>query len=63
MLLPAAPSDPAPDSVPAPGVGSRGAACKDVKLNYKATGSGAGIQEWLQGKTAFAGSDSALKPE
>lgn len=40
-----------------------GAACKDVKINYKATGSGAGIQEWLQGKTAFAGSDSALKPE
>ena len=40
-----------------------GAKCKDVKLNYKATGSGAGIQEWLQGKTAFAGSDSALKPE
>lgn len=40
-----------------------GAECKDVKINYKATGSGAGIQEWLQGKTAFAGSDSALKPE
>ncbi|MEU5612287.1 phosphate ABC transporter substrate-binding protein PstS [Streptomyces sparsogenes] len=40
-----------------------GGACKDVKINYKATGSGAGIQEWLQGKTAFAGSDSALKPE
>ncbi|MCQ8833255.1 phosphate ABC transporter substrate-binding protein PstS [Streptomyces malaysiensis] len=40
-----------------------GAACKDTKLNYKATGSGAGIQEFLQGKTAFAGSDSALKPE
>lgn len=39
-----------------------GAACKDTKLNYKATGSGAGIQEFLQGKTAFAGSDSALKP-
>ncbi|GHJ30291.1 phosphate ABC transporter substrate-binding protein PstS [Streptomyces hygroscopicus subsp. hygroscopicus] len=40
-----------------------GGACKDTKLNYKATGSGAGIQEFLQGKTAFAGSDSALKPE
>ncbi|MFI1256943.1 phosphate ABC transporter substrate-binding protein PstS [Streptomyces netropsis] len=39
------------------------AACKDVQINYKPTGSGAGIQEFLQGKTAFAGSDSALKPE
>ncbi|MEV4437772.1 phosphate ABC transporter substrate-binding protein PstS [Streptomyces sp. NPDC049577] len=39
------------------------AACKDIQVNYKATGSGAGIQEFLQGKTAFAGSDSALKPE
>ncbi|GAA0450089.1 phosphate ABC transporter substrate-binding protein PstS [Streptomyces stramineus] len=39
------------------------AACKDIQINYKATGSGAGIQEFLQGKTAFAGSDSALKPE
>lgn len=39
------------------------AACKDTQINYKATGSGAGVQEFLQGKTAFAGSDSALKPE
>ncbi|KUJ65358.1 phosphate-binding protein [Streptomyces albus subsp. albus] len=39
------------------------AACGDTQVNYKATGSGAGIQEFLQGKTAFAGSDSALKPE
>ncbi|MEC4015695.1 phosphate ABC transporter substrate-binding protein PstS [Streptomyces sp. H27-D2] len=39
------------------------AACKDVQINYKPTGSGAGIQEFLQGKTGFAGSDSALKPE
>ncbi|MGI5339360.1 phosphate ABC transporter substrate-binding protein PstS [Streptomyces sp. CA-181903] len=38
-------------------------ACKDIQINYKATGSGAGIQEFLQGKTAFAGSDSPLKPE
>ncbi|MBB5940112.1 phosphate ABC transporter substrate-binding protein PstS [Streptomyces zagrosensis] len=37
--------------------------CDGTKVNYKATGSGAGIQEFLQGKTAFAGSDSALKPE
>ncbi|MFC5722647.1 phosphate ABC transporter substrate-binding protein PstS [Streptomyces gamaensis] len=39
------------------------AACKDIQVNYKPTGSGAGIQEFLAGKTAFAGSDSALKPE
>lgn len=38
-------------------------ACPEVTVNYKATGSGAGIQEFLQGKTGFAGSDSALKPE
>ncbi|MEU7164186.1 phosphate ABC transporter substrate-binding protein PstS [Streptomyces morookaense] len=39
------------------------AACKNIQINYKPTGSGAGIQEFLQGKTAFAGSDSALKPD
>ncbi|NSC22513.1 phosphate ABC transporter substrate-binding protein PstS [Streptomyces albus subsp. chlorinus] len=38
-------------------------ACGNTQLNYKPTGSGAGIQEFLQGKTAFAGSDSALKPD
>ncbi|UGY92865.1 phosphate ABC transporter substrate-binding protein PstS [Streptomyces gobiensis] len=38
-------------------------ACKETQVNYKATGSGAGIQEFLQGKTAFAGSDSALKED
>ncbi|MBO8191159.1 phosphate ABC transporter substrate-binding protein PstS [Streptomyces oryzae] len=38
-------------------------ACSSTQINYKPTGSGAGIQEFLQGKTAFAGSDSALKPE
>ncbi|GGS17743.1 phosphate-binding protein PstS [Streptomyces aureoverticillatus] len=38
-------------------------ACKDVQLNYKPDGSGAGITAFLQGQTAFAGSDSALKPE
>ncbi|MEU7584152.1 phosphate ABC transporter substrate-binding protein PstS [Streptomyces sp. NPDC041068] len=37
--------------------------CKDVQLNYNPTGSGAGITAFLQGQTAFAGSDSALKPE
>ncbi|MFT2019494.1 phosphate ABC transporter substrate-binding protein PstS [Streptomyces sp. 796.1] len=40
-----------------------GSECKDISVNYKGTGSGAGIQEFLQGKTQFAGSDSALKPE
>ena len=39
------------------------AACKGTQINYKDIGSGGGIQEWLQGTTAFAGSDSALKPE
>ncbi|KIE25134.1 phosphate-binding protein [Streptomyces sp. MUSC 125] len=38
-------------------------ACSGVQINYKGVGSGAGIQEFLQGNTAFAGSDSALKPE
>ncbi|SFJ83444.1 phosphate ABC transporter substrate-binding protein PstS [Streptomyces pini] len=39
------------------------AACEGSAINYKPTGSGAGIQEFLQGKTGFAGSDSALKEE
>ncbi|MEU2562604.1 phosphate ABC transporter substrate-binding protein PstS [Streptomyces longispororuber] len=39
------------------------AACKDVQLQYKPDGSGAGITSFLQGQTAFAGSDSALKPD
>ncbi|NBM17345.1 phosphate ABC transporter substrate-binding protein PstS [Streptomyces sp. GC420] len=39
------------------------AACEGVEINYKPIGSGGGIQEWLQGTTGFAGSDSALKPE
>ncbi|MFR9675918.1 phosphate ABC transporter substrate-binding protein PstS [Streptomyces sp. TR06-5] len=38
-------------------------ACSNTKVNYKPTGSGAGVQEFLQGTTAFAGSDSALSPE
>ncbi|WP_119293959.1 phosphate ABC transporter substrate-binding protein PstS [Streptomyces sp. YIM 130001] len=38
-------------------------ACKDVQINYKPEGSGAGVTAFLQGQTAFAGSDSALKPE
>ncbi|WP_093616485.1 phosphate ABC transporter substrate-binding protein PstS [Streptomyces indicus] len=39
------------------------AACKGVQINYKAEGSGAGVTAFLQGQTAFAGSDSALKPD
>ncbi|GHH90945.1 phosphate ABC transporter substrate-binding protein PstS [Streptomyces capillispiralis] len=39
------------------------AACKDVQVNYNPTGSGAGITAFLQGQTAFAGSDSALEAE
>lgn len=38
-------------------------ACPETKINYKPDGSGAGIQQFLQGTTAFAGSDSALTPE
>lgn len=36
--------------------------CDGSLINYKPTGSGAGIQEFLQGTTAFAGSDSLLEP-
>jgi phosphate transport system substrate-binding protein len=39
------------------------AACKTVQINYNPTGSGAGVTAFTQGQTAFAGSDSALKPE
>ncbi|BCL29080.1 phosphate ABC transporter substrate-binding protein PstS [Streptomyces aurantiacus] len=38
-------------------------ACKDVQINYKSEGSGAGVTAFTQGQVAFAGSDSALKPE
>ncbi|KIZ13777.1 phosphate ABC transporter substrate-binding protein PstS [Streptomyces natalensis] len=38
-------------------------ACKGTEINYQPTGSGAGVTTFLQGQTAFAGSDSALKPE
>ncbi|WP_406322808.1 phosphate ABC transporter substrate-binding protein PstS [Streptomyces sp. NBC_00519] len=34
-----------------------------VQINYKAGGSGAGVTSFTQGQLAFAGSDSALKPE
>ncbi|GAB2624906.1 phosphate ABC transporter substrate-binding protein PstS [Streptomyces capparidis] len=39
------------------------AACSGTTINYQANGSGAGIQNFLSGKVAFAGSDAALKPE
>lgn len=35
-------------------------ACPDTKINYTGNGSGAGQDEFLQGDTAFAGSDSPL---
>jgi phosphate transport system substrate-binding protein len=38
-------------------------ACSGATINYKGVGSGAGVQDFLQGNTAFAGSDSPLKPE
>ncbi|MEV3860588.1 phosphate ABC transporter substrate-binding protein PstS [Streptomyces sp. NPDC050095] len=38
-------------------------ACKGVQVNYKPDGSGAGVTAFNQGQVAFAGSDSALKPE
>ncbi len=39
------------------------AACKGVQINYKGSGSGAGITAFTQGQVAFAGSDSALDSE
>ncbi|RKN41837.1 phosphate ABC transporter substrate-binding protein PstS [Streptomyces hoynatensis] len=39
------------------------ASCPGGQVTYKATGSGAGVQEFLQGTTAFAGSDSVLSEE
>ncbi|MGG7574952.1 phosphate ABC transporter substrate-binding protein PstS [Streptomyces sirii] len=38
-------------------------ACPDTKINYTGNGSGDGQDEFLQGKTAFAGSDSPLSGE
>ncbi|MEU6540572.1 phosphate ABC transporter substrate-binding protein PstS [Streptomyces sp. NPDC047000] len=34
-----------------------------VQINYKGGGSGAGVTAFTQGQVAFAGSDSALKPD
>ncbi|RAJ39819.1 phosphate transport system substrate-binding protein [Kitasatospora sp. SolWspMP-SS2h] len=38
------------------------AACSSATLTYGGGGSGAGVTQFNQGKIAFAGSDSALKP-
>jgi phosphate transport system substrate-binding protein len=38
-------------------------ACPDSTINYGAVGSGQGITDFVNGQTAFAGSDSALNPE
>jgi phosphate transport system substrate-binding protein len=38
-------------------------ACSGATINYKASSSGEGIIDFNQGATAFAGSDSPLKPE
>ncbi|MEV0242019.1 phosphate ABC transporter substrate-binding protein PstS [Streptomyces sp. NPDC050674] len=38
-------------------------ACQGVQINYKGGGSGAGVTAFTQGQVAFAGSDSALKPD
>lgn len=37
--------------------------CTDATVNYQAVGSGAGREQFLQGSTAFAGSDSPIKEE
>ncbi|QHY96486.1 Phosphate-binding protein PstS 3 precursor [Streptomyces sp. S4.7] len=38
-------------------------ACSGIEINYQPIGSGGGITKFTQGQVAFAGSDSALKPE
>ena len=35
--------------------------CTGATINYQAVGSGAGREQFLQGSTAFAGSDAAIK--
>ena len=39
------------------------AACPDATIDYQATGSGAGVTDFINKQTAFAGSDSALKED
>ncbi|MGW0732324.1 phosphate ABC transporter substrate-binding protein PstS [Streptomyces sp. NPDC002851] len=38
-------------------------ACPDTRISYEANGSGAGQTDFLKGRTAFAGSDSALSAD
>ncbi|MCW2613580.1 MAG: pstS [Frankiales bacterium] len=38
-------------------------ACPGATINYQSAGSGAGIEQFIAGTTAFAGSDSALKDD
>ncbi len=38
-------------------------ACTGATIDYSPSGSGAGVQDFINNQTAFAGSDSALKPE
>jgi len=38
-------------------------ACTGATINYSPSGSGAGVQDFLNNQTAFAGSDSALKSD
>lgn len=35
----------------------------DLRIDYRAIGSGAGVREFVQGRTAFAGSDVPMKPQ
>ena len=37
--------------------------CKDAKIDYQPTGSGAGVEAFISGTADFAGSDSALKDD
>lgn len=39
------------------------AACQGVTINYNATGSGAGVKQFIANQVDWGGSDSALKPE
>jgi phosphate transport system substrate-binding protein len=38
-------------------------ACSGANINYNAVGSGQGVTDFVNGQTAFAGSDSALNPD
>lgn len=37
--------------------------CEGATINYQSNGSGAGVEQFIQGNTSFAGSDSPLKAE